>query len=64
VAEKTYAAALDQGTTGTRFMLFTHDGGVHATAYLEHEQIYPQPGWVEHDPDEIWEKTRQVMGTP
>ena len=62
MAEKTYAAALDQGTTGTRFMLFTHDGQVHATAYQEHEQICPQPGWVEHDPDEIWEKTRKVIG--
>lgn len=61
MAENTYAAALDQGTTGTRFMLFTHDGQVHATAYQEHEQIYPQPGWVEHDPREIWEKTGRVM---
>jgi len=56
-----FAAAVDQGTTGTRFMVFTHDGKVHATAYEEHEQIYPQPGWVEHDPMEIWEKTQKVI---
>src|SRR5574341_1038623 len=55
VAEKTFAAALDQGTTGTRFMIFTHDGQVRARAYQEHTQHYPQPGWVEHDPLEIWE---------
>ena len=53
-------AAVDQGTTGTRFMIFTRDGRVHATAYQEHRQIYPQPGWVEHDPVEIWEKTQAV----
>lgn len=62
MAEKRYAAAVDQGTTGTRFMVFTHDGKVHATNYEEHEQIYPQPGWVEHNPMEIWEKTQKVIG--
>ncbi len=61
VAEKTFAAALDQGTTGTRFMIFTHDGQVRARAYQEHTQHYPQPGWVEHDPLQIWEKTSQVI---
>ncbi len=55
------AAAVDQGTTGTRFMVFSHDGKVVSTDYLEHEQIYPKPGWVEHDPMEIWEKTQRVM---
>ena len=54
-------AAVDQGTTGTRFMIFTRDGRVHATAYHEHRQIYPQSGWVEHDPVEIWEKTQAVI---
>jgi len=56
-----YTAALDQGTTGTRCMIFTHGGEVRATAYQEHRQYYPQPGWVEHDPVEIWEKTRHVI---
>src|SRR5437868_13671745 len=61
MAEKKYAAAVDQGTTGTRFMVFSHDGKVVSTDYLEHEQIYPKPGWVEHDPMEIWEKTQRVL---
>src|SRR5438105_7374679 len=55
-----YAAAVDQGTTGTRFMVFSHDGKVVASDYQEHEQIYPKPGWVEHDPMEIWAKTQAV----
>src|SRR2546423_5808500 len=56
-----YAAALDQGTTSSRCMLFDHGGNVVAVEQLEHEQIYPQPGWVEHDPSEIWQRSRQVM---
>jgi glycerol kinase len=56
-----YAAALDQGTTSTRCMIFDHGGRVVAVEQLEHEQIYPQAGWVEHDPQEIWQRTRQVM---
>jgi glycerol kinase len=55
-----YAAAVDQGTTGTRFMVFSHDGRVVSTDYQEHEQIYPKPGWVEHDATEIWSKTLAV----
>jgi glycerol kinase len=55
-----YAAAVDQGTTGTRFMVFSHDGKVVSSDYQEHEQIYPKPGWVEHDPMEIWAKTQEV----
>ncbi|MGH2983384.1 MAG: glycerol kinase GlpK [Solirubrobacterales bacterium] len=55
-----YAAALDQGTTSTRCMIFDHGGQVAAIEQLEHEQIYPKPGWVEHDPNEIWEVTRRV----
>jgi glycerol kinase len=55
-----YAAAVDQGTTGTRFMVFSHDGRVVSSDYQEHEQIYPKPGWVEHDPMEIWSKTLAV----
>ena len=60
-AVATYAAAIDQGTTGTRFMIFGHEGQVIASAYREHKQIYPQPGWVEHDALEIWDVTRHVM---
>jgi len=56
-----YIAAIDQGTTSTRFMVFDHAGQVVAAHQLEHRQIYPQAGWVEHDPLEIWERTRQVM---
>lgn len=61
MAEKKYAAAVDQGTTGTRFMIFDKEGKVVSGAYEEHEQIYPQPGWMEHDPMEIWEKTQKVI---
>jgi glycerol kinase len=56
-----YAAAVDQGTTSTRCMLFDHSGGVVSIAQKEHEQIYPQAGWVEHDPKEIWERTQEVV---
>jgi glycerol kinase len=56
-----YAAALDQGTTSTRCMIFDHGGEVVSVAQKEHEQIYPKPGWVEHDPKEIWERTQEVM---
>ena len=55
-----YVAAIDQGTTGTRCMLFDHAGAVVASRYEEHHQIYPQPGWVEHDPLEIWNKVKAV----
>lgn len=57
-----YVAAIDQGTTGTRFMLFDHAGKVVASHYEEHHQIYPQPGWVEHDAGEIWDRTRTTIG--
>ncbi|MEJ2706876.1 MAG: glycerol kinase GlpK [Anaerolineales bacterium] len=56
-----YAAAIDQGTTSTRFMIFDHGGNVVAVDQKEHEQIYPQPGWVEHDPIEIWKRTQEVV---
>src|SRR5919199_1476596 len=56
-----YVAALDQGTTSTRCMLFDHGGGVVSVDQREHEQIYPQPGWVEHDPQEIWLRSQQVL---
>lgn len=56
-----YVAAVDQGTTSTRFMIFDHSGGVVGVHQLEHEQIYPQAGWVEHDPMEILARTNEVM---
>ncbi len=56
-----YVAAIDQGTTSTRCMIFNHAGEVICFDQREHEQIYPQPGWVEHDPEEIWERTRTTM---
>jgi glycerol kinase len=56
-----YTAAIDQGTTSTRCMLFDHGGQVVSVAQKEHEQIYPQPGWVEHDPLEIWRRTQAVI---
>ena len=59
----TYVGAIDQGTTGTRFMVFDHSGQVVTSAYEKHEQIYPEPGWVEHDPIEIWENTKDVVTT-
>ncbi len=56
-----YVAAIDQGTTSTRFMIFDHAGKVIAVEQKEHEQIYPKPGWVEHDPLEIWTRTQEVI---
>lgn len=56
-----YAAAIDQGTTSTRFMVFDHSGGVVAIDQKEHKQIYPKAGWVEHDPMEIWTRTEEVI---
>jgi len=56
-----YVAAIDQGTTSTRFILFDHAGNVVAVDQKEHQQIYPKPGWVEHDALEIWERTQRVI---
>jgi len=56
-----YAAAVDQGTTSTRFMIFDHGGKVVEVDQREHEQIYPKPGWVEHNPMEIWQRTQEVI---
>lgn len=57
-----YVIAIDQGTTSTRAILFDHAGSIVSTGQLEHEQIFPQAGWVEHDPKEIWNNTREVIG--
>ena len=56
-----YVGALDQGTTSTRFIVFDRSGRIVSSSQREHQQIYPQPGWVEHDPDEIWLRTQQVI---
>lgn len=56
-----YVAAIDQGTTSTRFIIFDHDGKIVAVDQKEHQQIYPKPGWVEHDPLEIWTRTQEVI---
>ncbi len=56
-----YLGALDQGTTSTRFMIFDRSGKAIAVAQKEHAQIYPEPGWVEHRPKEIWERTVEVI---
>ena len=56
-----YVGALDQGTTSTRFMIFDHAGAVVAIDQKEHEQIYPKPGWVEHDAIEIWTRCQEVI---
>ncbi len=54
--------SIDQGTTSTRAIVFGHDGIPIGSDQIEHEQIFPQPGWVEHDAMEIWENTREVVG--
>ena len=56
-----YVGAVDQGTTSTRFMIFDHAGQVIGIDQKEHEQIYPKPGWVEHDPMEVWASTQAVI---
>ena len=58
---KKYVAAIDQGTTSTRFIIFDRLGQIICSNQQEHQQIYPQPGWVEHNPDEIWQRTQSVI---
>ncbi|WP_436760405.1 glycerol kinase GlpK [Streptosporangium sp. V21-05] len=58
-----FVGAIDQGTTSTRFMIFDHGGNEIGRHQLEHEQILPRAGWVEHNPTEIWERTRAVIET-
>jgi glycerol kinase len=57
----TYIGAIDQGTTSSRFIIFDNHGRIVGMDQKEHKQIYPQPGWVEHDPMEIWKNTREVI---
>src|SRR4030081_921968 len=56
-----FIGAIDQGTTSTRFIVFDRSGRIVTSAQREHRQIYPQPGWVEHDPEEIWLQTQSVI---
>lgn len=56
-----YIGSIDQGTTSTRFIIFDEHGQICSSAQLEHKQIYPQPGWVEHDPKEIWANTEACI---
>ena len=60
--ERKYVLAIDQGTTSSRSILFNHAGEVVSVGQLEHEQIFPHAGWVEHDPNEIWDNVRQTVG--
>lgn len=56
-----YVGAIDQGTTSTRFIVFDKSGQIVSAAQREHQQICPKPGWVEHDPEEIWARTEEVI---
>ncbi len=58
-----FVGAIDQGTTSSRFMIFDHSGNEVGKHQLEHEQILPRAGWVEHNPVEIWERTASVVKT-
>ncbi|HMO12159.1 MAG TPA: FGGY family carbohydrate kinase, partial [Actinotalea sp.] len=57
-----YILAIDQGTTSSRAIVFNHSGQIVSTGQKEHEQIFPKPGWVEHNPVEIWDNIREVVG--
>ncbi|MFD7308123.1 glycerol kinase GlpK [Promicromonospora sp. NPDC059942] len=57
-----YVLAIDQGTTSTRAIVFNHAGTIVSSGQIEHDQIFPKAGWVEHKPDQIWDNTRQVVG--
>ncbi|MHA2307016.1 MAG: FGGY family carbohydrate kinase, partial [Candidatus Hodarchaeales archaeon] len=61
MVKEQYVGSIDQGTTGTRFMIFDHNSTLLGSHYKEHEQIFPKPGWVEHDPLEIWRNTGYVI---
>jgi glycerol kinase len=60
---KQYVIAIDQGTTSSRAIIFDHSGNIVSSGQKEHEQIFPQAGWVEHDPVEIWDNIREVIGS-
>ena len=56
-----YVGSIDQGTTSTRFVIFDRHGDIVGAAQKEHRQIYPKPGWVKHDANEIWRNTQAVI---
>src|ERR1700761_6613834 len=56
-----YVAAIDQGTTSSRCIIFDHHGAIAAVDQMEHKQIFPKPGWVEHDAEEIWTNVQKVI---
>jgi glycerol kinase len=58
---KDHIGAIDQGTTSSRFIVFNRAGEIVSSAQEEHQQVYPRPGWVEHDPEEIWQRTQSVI---
>ena len=60
--EQKYVLAIDQGTTSSRAIVFDHSGQIVSTGQMEHEQIFPRAGWVEHNPSEIWNNVREVVG--
>ena len=62
MADAKYVAAIDQGTTSSRLILFDKDGRIQSVDQREHEQITPKAGWVEHDANEVWRRTREVIG--
>ncbi|MBM6403022.1 glycerol kinase GlpK [Phycicoccus sp. CSK15P-2] len=62
MSDSTYILAIDQGTTSSRAIVFDHTGSIVASDQVEHEQIFPRAGWVEHDGIEIWDNTRKVIG--
>jgi len=62
VSEQKYVLAIDQGTTSSRAIIFDHAGTIVSTGQKEHEQIFPKAGWVEHNPIEIWDNVREVIG--
>ena len=62
MSDPTFVMAIDQGTTSTRAIVFDHGGQIVSSGQLEHEQIFPRAGWVEHDPLEIWTNVRDVVG--
>lgn len=57
-----YVLAIDQGTTSSRAIVFNHAGTIVSSGQIEHDQIFPKAGWVEHKPEQIWDNTRQVVG--
>ena len=56
-----YILSIDQGTTSTRAIIFDHSGSIVSSGQLEHEQIFPKAGWVEHDPKEIWKNLAKLL---